>query len=32
MDFVFPADNRGKINESENIDDYLDLARKLKLK
>ena len=30
MDFVFPADHRVKIRESEKITKYLDLARELK--
>ena len=30
MDFAVPADHRVKLKENENMDKYLDLARKLK--
>ena len=32
MDFAVPADHRVKIIESENSDEYLDLAREIKKK
>ena len=32
VDFAVPADQRIKLNESEKMDKYLDLARKLKKK
>ena len=30
MDFTIPADNWGKINDSEKSDKYLDLAREIR--